>query len=72
MKYTFCTNILATMQTVTLIETKVRKNAKIRNRYDGKVIKTQENITHKRAKRLDLSQQVTSKLQVTDTPEWQR
>ena len=55
---------------------KVVKKAKIRNQYNqvlhltqepyGKVTKTQENITHKRAKRSAFSQQVTLRLQGTD------
>ena len=55
----------------------VRKKAKIRNPYNeiphlrprtpyGKVTKTQENITYKRAKRSAHSQQVTTRLQGTD------
>ena len=46
---------------------KVRKKAKIRNRYNQvphtqKVTKTQENITYKTAKRSAISQQVTTRL----------
>ena len=61
---------------------KVRKKAKIRNRYNQvphltqdttweSDKKTQENITHKRARRPALSQQVTTKLQRTDKKAWQ-
>ena len=56
-------------------ESKTRK-AKIRDRYNqvphlthtpyGKVTKTQENTTQKRAKRSTLSKQVITRLQVTD------
>ena len=55
--------------------TKVRKNAKIRNRYnqvphliqdiEWESDKKQENITHRRGKRSSLSHQVTTKLQDT-------
>ena len=42
MKHTFCTKILPCMETVPLIETKVRKNAKIRNRYKQVIHLTQD------------------------------
>ena len=61
--------------------TKVSKKANIRNWYNqvphltqdsnGKVTKTTENITHKKAKRLALFQQVTTRLQWTDKKAWQ-
>ena len=61
---------------------KVRRKAKISNRYNQVHLtrdnvceidkNTQENITYKRAKRPDLSQQVTTRLQETDMTEWQR
>ena len=57
-------------------EDKVRKKAKIRNRYNQvprhtkdttwESDKTQDNIIYNRAKRLALSQQVTTGLQITD------
>ena len=63
------------------ITIKVRKNAKIRTRYNQVLLltqdttwesgKTQENITHRRAKRSALSQQVTTRLQRTDKTVWQ-
>ena len=59
---------------------KVRKKANIRNRYNKvphltkdttwESDKTQENITHNRAKRPALSQQVTTRLQRTDKKAW--
>ena len=57
---------------------KVKKKAKVRNRYNqvphktqdtvwyGKVTKMQENITYKGAKRSALSKQVTTRLQEID------
>ena len=60
---------------------KVRKKTKIRNRYNQvphltqdiicESDTTQENITHKRAKRLALFQQVTTRVQWTDMTVWQ-
>ena len=59
---------------------KVSKEAKIRNRYNQVPHLTQAttwesdkntiNITHKRAKRLTLSQQVTTSLQWTEKKAW--
>ena len=61
---------------------KVRKKAKIRNRYKQvphlthdnvwESDKTQENFTYKRDKRPALSQQVITRLQETDMTVWQR
>ena len=61
---------------------KVRKRAKIRNRYNQiphltrdnvwESDKTQETITYRRAKRLVISQQVALRLQGTDMAVWQR
>ena len=60
---------------------KVRKQAKIKNRYNqvlhpghrmGKWKKKQENITYKRAKKSALSPQMTSSLHETDMALWQR
>ena len=61
---------------------KLRKKTKIRNRYIQvphltqdtiwKSEKTQENIEHKRSKRLALSQQVTTMLKATDKTVWLR
>ena len=63
------------------ITIKVRKKAKIRTRYNQVLLltqdttwvsgKTKESITHKRAKRSALSQQVTTRLQRTDKTVWQ-
>ena len=62
--------------------TKVRKNAKIRNRYnqvphlnqdiEWESDKKQENITYRRGKRSSLSHQVTTKLQDTGSTICQR
>ena len=62
--------------------TKVRKNAKIRNRYnqvphliqdiEWESDKKQQNITHRRGKRSSLSHQVTIKLQDTGSTKCQR
>ena len=59
---------------------KISKKAKIRNRYNQvqhltqdttcESDKTQENITYRRTKRLALSKQVTTRLQLTDKKAW--
>ena len=58
--------------------TQVSKNVTTRNRYNqvphltqDNTWETQVNITHKRVKRLALSQQVTTRLQWTDKKAWQ-
>ena len=48
----------------------IKYHTKLRTPH-GKVTKTQENITYKRAKRLAFIKQVTSRLQWTDKKEWQ-
>ena len=65
-----------------MVSTKVRKNAKIRNRYnqvphliqdiEWESDKKQQNITHRRGKRSSLSHQVTTKLQDTGSTICQR
>ena len=57
--------------------TKVSKKIKIRNRYIQEDTtlesdKNTKNITHKRTKMLALSQQVTTRLQLTDKKAWQK